>query len=340
MLITVFVIAVMPYAVAEESSEGATALARYETARSKQQTALAQGDSEAFAALDTEAANALSAAGAAFKRDYEASNDLQAALGYVKVLRIKGDHDLAAEFAGKVISRGLENAVLWREYGSCLLTMGKKHAQDAIDALYTSLEMDRTSPEAVVTFNELADYYIEMGMPEAASTVVAEALAIEPTDVRARLAKVVVDVYNGNIGEAGSLLTAVGKGAQPYDTVLRAHLRLALADFDTQRRSFPDTAENHYAYARLLYFAARLPQAIMACQRAARLAKTDTGIWNFLGAIQGQLGDYAGAQRSYEASLKANPEQPDVRQTIEKLKEAQQPAAQQAVPGAGKGPLR
>jgi tetratricopeptide (TPR) repeat protein len=324
----------------DTSESGQAALQRYEEAKAKQQEALAKGDSKAFETLKIEVSGAMVVAEGAFKRQYDSAKGLDNTLGYMKVLRLKGDHDLASEIAAETLDDGIESAILWREYGACLLTMGPKQRQKGIDALYKSLEQDKASQEAVPTWNELGAYYLRSVMPVPAATAYAAALAIDNSDVRAQLGQLVVDVYNGEIAQAGTRLAAVGREAQPYDTALRAQLRLALKDFDIHRRSFSDTAENHYAYARLLYSAARLPEAIMAAQRAARLARTDIGIWNFLAAIQMQMGDYPGAQKSYEASLRANANQPNIQQAAEKLKEAQQNAAQQAVPGAGKGPLR
>ncbi len=319
---------------------GDDALQRYEAALGKGQEAMAKNDAAAIESLGIEAESALAEALEAYRDHYDATGDAGSAQRYIRVLRLKGDHDLAAEIAAETLDSGADSALLWREYGSALLTMGKKKQQEGIDALYESLKRDKTSPEAVKTYNELGFFYLNNAMPVAAASAFDAVLAMDSTDTQGQLGRLVVDVYNGDIGQAGDRLSAVGRDAQPYDVILRAQLRLALRDFDIHRRSFSDTVENHYAYARLLYSAARLPQAIMAGKRAARLAKTDIKLWNFLGAIQSQIGDYPGAQRSYEASLKANPDQPDVRGTVEKLKEAQQPAAQEAAPGAGKGPLR
>src|SRR5690606_19543738 len=105
--------------------------------------------------------------------------------------------------------------------------------------------------------------------------------------------------------------------------------------------------------ARLLYLAGRIPEAILAARRAADLAGDRVEIWNFLGAIQSQMGDLNGAIEAYEASLRVQPDQANIQQGLEQLKQArqqqqsQQPAPQpQSAPSQpeqpvqGRGPLR
>ncbi len=343
LLPTLLLLAALSPAMAQPAVSGGEALKRYEAAIAQQQEALANRDSATYAQQERNAADALSDAALAFETQYADTPDVANAMGYITAVRLRGDHDLAAAFAKKALDDGLDHAALWRERGTGLLNMGTKYEEEGINALYNALERDDQSAEAVTTWNELGSYYIDSGMPRAAHQAFEAALAIESGNVRAQLGQLVVDVFRGNIPEAGTRLSALGKEAQPYDILLRRQLRLALVDFDEHRRSFSDTAENHDAYARLLYAAARLPQAVLAAQRAARLAPDDTAKWNFLAAIQLQMGDYPGARSSYESSLKANPDQPNIQQTLEQLKQAQEQAAQQqAAPatGAGKGPLR
>ncbi len=333
-------LAAVPGAWADPGSPGAEAFKHFQDTVAKQTAAMAQQDMTAYETLDIEATSALRKAESAYADAFRSTGDEDSALGYIAVLREKGDDDLGAEVARQALDQGLDSAALWRSYGSCLLVSGAADRQAGIDALYTSLDRDKESPGAVATWNELGSYYLDTGMAEAASKAFTEALALDATDTRARLGALVVAVYDGDVAKAGTILSEVGRAAQPYDTQLRAQLRIALDDFDGYRKSFSDTAENHYAYARLLYSAARLPQAILAVSRATTLAPNDTAIWNFLGALQLQLGDYPSAQKSYESSLRANSEQSDIQQTVEKLKEAQQEAAQKATTGGGKGPLR
>lgn len=327
------------------AADGREALQRYREAAQQQQAAVGRQDAEAAQSHQVEATAALTEAMADFKAQYESSGNLEDALGYIETLRIHGDHDLAGKFAGRVIEAGEHNAAIYRVYGECLLATGPKTAQGGIDALYTALELDGTSSEALAAWNALGDYYLNHRMPEAATTAFNGALAIDENDVRAQLGLLVVDVFNGEIAAAGERLGAVGSKAQPYDTTLRQQLRIALADFDTHRRTFSDTAENHFAFARLMYSAARFPEAVQALLRAVTLAPQNTAMLNFLGSFQAQMGDYAGALKSFESSLQADSNQPVVRQSLESLRKSMgesgtpQPG-QPMAPPQGQGPLR
>jgi tetratricopeptide (TPR) repeat protein len=337
-----------------QSETGAEAMARYDANVTKRQELLAkQGEAQAtgngdlfrsltgeIKTLRQETRDSLVDAQGAFQAEFAESKSLDVAMEHIRATRLLGDHDLAGEIAQSLIDDGAERADLWREYGSCLLTMGVKKEQQGVDALYKSLALDKMSADALATWNELSTYYLKNSMPQAATTTVAAALAINPADVRARLAQVVLHVFDGNIAEAGKGLVEVGRDAQPYDFVLRSQLRIALADFDTHRRIFSDNPENHFAYAKVLYYAGRSPQAILVGNRAASLAKNNTEMWNFLGQVQGQSGDFPGAQRSYENSLKADSTQSNIQQAVEQLKKLQEQQAKQAAPLSGQGPLR
>jgi tetratricopeptide (TPR) repeat protein len=181
-------------------------------------------------------------------------------------------------------------------------------------------------------------------MPEPAAKAFASALAANPNHVPAQLGEVATRIYSGDIAGAGAIVDKVGRAAQPYDVLLRSMVRAALFDFELTRREFDDTTENHYAFSRLMYSAGRFAEAVLAAKRAGRLSPERVDILNFQSAIQIQLGDYAGAIQTCEASLRAKADQPQIQQTLEKLKQAAQEAAQQkqqaTQTGQGKGMLR
>ena len=320
----------------------------YQAAMEAQQAAAAGGDPAAFESKGEEAARLLRAAIDAYiAAGAPASNDPALLREYTAALRARGDHDLAAEALRAAIDRGVEDAAIWRILGESLLEVAPSRYQEGIDALYHSLDLDKGSADAAGTWFALGEYYLGNQMPGEAAKAFAEALALNPEHVPAQLGDAAAKVYAGEIAAAGDIIEAVGRNAQPYDALFRAMIRGALHDFDGAGRVFEDTAVNHYAYARLLYVAARLPEALLAAHRAASLAGDRSEIWNFLGAIQIQSGDYAGARAAYETSLKVNPDQPQVVSTLEQLKKAQQEAAQQqqqapaqAPPAQGQAPLR
>ena len=60
----------------------------------------------------------------------------------------------------------------------------------------------------------------------------------------------------------------------------------------------------------------RLPEAIMAIERAVVLAPKEYQAWNFLAAMQMQLGNLSKVREAYEHSLQAHSDQPQVRAAL------------------------
>lgn len=340
--IAAFVLLIVPLASAAVD-EGRELFSQYGAALEKQEAAAAQGDMESYNRLAEEANAALAKSRAAFEgANAPASNDAAVLRDYAEVLRKMGDDDRCAEAVHAALERGVEDAALWRIYGESLLAIGPTHFQDGVDALRHALSLDDSSADAAPAWFALGKYYVDNLMPAEAGKAFAAALKIDAGYVPARLGAAAVNVYDGDVAAAGDIIEAVGRGAQPYDVMFRALIRAALQDFDKNRRVFADTVENHYAYARLLYIASRLPEAISAAKRAAVLAGDRVDCWNFLGAIQLQAGDYPGGLVSYQSSLKVKPDQPELQQTVEQLQQAVAEAAkqQQQAPASGQAPLR
>jgi tetratricopeptide (TPR) repeat protein len=320
-------------------------LASYKAVIAEMEEARNRQDGAAYENLGKKSLEHLADAGKAFEASNAAgSDDPEVVYSYAEVMKLAGNDDLGAEMVEQALARGVESPGLWRIYGEMCLASGPARRQDGVDALRKSTELDGTTPASAEAWFALGRFYLENEMPEAASKVFASALAADPAHVPSRLGDAAVKIYGGDIAGAGAIIEEVGKAAQPYDVLLRTMVRAALLDFDRARRSFADTVENHYAYARLTYIAARFPEAVLAAKRAGAMAKDRTDILNFLGAIQIQSGDIPGAIEAYEASLRAQPDQAHIQQTLEQMKKAQQESAQSQQPspqvGQGVGPLR
>jgi len=322
--------------------DAAASLKAYRDTLVQLQEAVARQDGEAYNTLGTKSVELLSAA----RQSYEAggaadSPDAEVIFNYAEVIRFGGDDDLGAEMVKKALDRGVESAALWRIYGEMSLAIGKPGYARGVEALQKSIALDAASPGVADAWFALGRHYLQREMPEAAGKAFAAGVAANPEHVPSKLGEVATKVCAGDIAGAGAALEQVGRAAQPHDLQLRFLVRTALADFDRSRQTFTDTADNHYAYARLLYAAARFPEAALAARRAAGLAKNRADIYNLAGAIQMQMGDLPGAIQSYEASLQINGEQAPIRQQVEALKEAQKAEeARQAPIGSGQGPLR
>lgn len=342
----VVILAILGLALGAHASieDGQKQMAAYRQVLTEMDGALAQQDASNYEALGKKSVVLLEEARQAFEAGKAGeSSDPAVVFAYVEAIKLAGDDDLGAEIAGNALQRGVESAALWRIYGEMCLATGPSHYKRGVEALQKSAELDGTSPESADTWFDLGRYYLDRGLPDPAAKAFASALAANSAHVPALLGNAAAKIYGGDIAAAGEIIEQVGRAAQPYDVMMRTMVRAALFDFEVARRDFTDTAENHYAYARLMYIAARFPEAIQAAKRAGHLAPDRIDILNFEGAIQIQAGDYAGALAAYEASLRAKADQPQVQQTVEQLRQAQQEAAKQQAspaPTQGQGPLR
>ena len=237
-----------------------------------------------------------------------------------------GDHDLAAKAYKRLLDDQQDNPRLWSKLGAALAKVGQSSRPKAVTALRKSLDLDPTSPDAANTWYILGDLYHRANRYEFAAEAYTEALNIAPQHLLAHIGAAALKTRDGKITEASQEIDALGPAAQQHDPLTRVLLRKALDDFDHFRHTFPDTAENHRAYARLLYRASRPTDAIFAARRVTKLDPQDDKTWLFLGQVYSQLGDYPQAIEAYEKSLAANPNQPQLQNALRQYK---QQAAQQ-----------
>jgi Flp pilus assembly protein TadD len=321
-LLALCLLAVMVPAQGSDFEEAYELSRRLETAQSAWHDALKSGDPAAIERQEaklretaTVTRNAYEAAGA------NASEDPVVLHRYAAALRSLGDHDLAAGVLTRAVRLAPEEAALWMHLGADLAESGPGVREEAFQALHKSLELEAKSPTAAQAHFLLGDLYYREGLFDFAREHQESALRLEPDHVRARIALAALRISAGEVLEGSRDLDALGRRAQPYDAETRVLLREALTDFDAARRVFPDTPEHHAAYARALYRAARFPDAILAARRAATLNPEDFDTWNFIAAVQGQLGNLPQARDAYTKSLEANPDQPQVRAILEEMKE-------------------
>ncbi len=242
------------------------------------------------------------------------------------VLESLGYHDLAAEHLDKAVLHQQENAELWLRLGQNRNAMGPAGHDQAFTAL---MKADALRPDENPVHTkalqpsidyELARLYYEKGLYSFARERVEAALTLDDSHLASHVLLSALDARDGRILEASNRLEVLGRALQPLDAQTRILLRESLAHFDQARGAFPDTAEHHFAYSRLLYRAARIHEAVLALQRCTVLRPDDIETWNFLAAIHLQLGNYPAARYAYEQSLAINADQPSIQSSYESLK--------------------
>jgi len=238
---------------------------------------------------------------------------------YADVARLLGYDDLAGEAMEVVVAREPDNARAWGVLGASKIACGPKQEPRGLEALLKSLALDGASEGSVVVRVALGKLYYGQGLYDFAREQLAQAVATVPGDAEAVIRLAALQVRAGEIREASDALTALGLAAQPHDALARVLLRECLDTFERDGGIFEDTAENHIAFAKLLYRAARIPEALLAVSRAVALNPGDTESLNFAGSMYTQMGNADGARQAYEKSLAVNPEQPVIQEMLKQL---------------------
>ena len=244
---------------------------------------------------------------------------------YLDTVIALGYYDLAAHYYEKKLADTPEDKTLLRELGDAWMKVGPYGYEKSFEALKRALSLE---PENISTLASLAELCHKTGLYNEAEGYYDQTLQLDPNNVPARLGKAVFQVRSGDIAGASRIFDEVGVEAQPYDVTTRLMLRKALFVFEHNGGWFDDTAKNHADYARLLYRAGRISDAVLAARRAVTINADDYATWNFIAAMQLQIGNLEFAEKAYGQSLDANPDQPDIakqrRQLINEITSRQQ----------------
>ena len=239
---------------------------------------------------------------------------------YLKTVLALGYYDLAAAHYEKMLAATPDDPDTAIALAEAWIKTGPYGVDKAFDVLKKAVSNDGEGVEARMV---LANLYHREGLYARAATLYDEILSLDSQHVRARLGKAVLQVRAGAITDASSIFNAIGADALAYDVETRLMLRKALDTFEHRGGWISDTAENHAAYAKLLYRAGRITDAVLAARRAVTITPGDFETWNFIAAMQLQVGNLQQAEQAYAKSLEANGDQPEIatqrRQIIDEL---------------------
>jgi tetratricopeptide (TPR) repeat protein len=300
-----------------------------------QQLAQAQstGDAAAAAKADKASADALRAARENFRKaGVERSRDPKLLMEYADVLSRLDDTDLLLQTLRRVVSLEPGNAIARIGYARALARSGPEHATEAAEAYRQVLSLKLGPKFEASAYDGLAQLYLDDGLYKLARESSQEAIKRNPESVGAKVSLAALDVREGNMQAAAKTLNSLGNTNLPPDAAER--ISKALSDFVASRRTFPDTAENHVAYAEVLIRGNRAPDSLMPLQRAVELAPDNYVTWNMLGSIRQGMGDLAGARASFERSLQIKSDQPRTQQSIQEIDRAMSQAPAAPKPGA------
>ncbi len=232
---------------------------------------------------------------------------------YLDLLKSVGYYDLLAECLEERLTCNYHGAAdrpeTWRALGEAWMLSGPQGRPRAHEAFQHALNMKEDDTE---TRSLLGQLLHREGLYAQADAAYQRTLELDPGNIRARLGRAALLVREGKITEASGIMESAGNAMLPYDVIARLMLRKALYDFENRRGWFEDTGENHSAYARLLYQAGRVTDALLSARRAVDLVPEDYKVWNFIAAMYIQLGTLESGRQAYDKSLEINPNQPQI----------------------------
>ena len=310
---------------AQEAVPGAREkLALFYTAQKALADAYANDDPEAVGRHRAESESYLWEARELFDQADAGSSEQPDVLSdYAQVLNLSREFDLAAVVLKKAVKLKPGDAALWQTLGRSLARLGHPRAREAKRALRKSLALNPTSAIAVNGLRELGKLYHREGLYDFARESYTKALALAPEDEGVQFALATLDVRDGHLRRAADRLEALGGVFALEKDALDESLR----DFEAARRWFPDTAEDHVAYAKLLVQANRLRESLLPLERAVRLDPKGYITWNLLGSVSRGLGDLDRAREAFTRSLELNADQPRTKKALDELEESEESSA-------------
>ena len=291
---------------------GRAALTKYQELLPKMGEMQKQGQQQSYAKAEADARQYLLDAQAAYEAagiQEQAEQALQ--LELVQVHEALGNFDLAAEVLEAALEQHGESVALYQRLAENTGKMGEAGQERSHAALRKAVTLEGDVPSGI-TQSLLGNFYWDRKLYDLAEEAFQLAVSTDPTHVPGQLGKAAIQTRNGQMVEASTILDELGSKAAPYDIETRVMLRQALQDYERYTKTLEDTEAFHQAYGRLLYRAARLPDAILALRRATVLAPDNADLYNFLAQIFMQLGNKEGALESLKKSLAINPQQPAV----------------------------
>ncbi len=256
----------------------------------------------------------LTAAGAPFNVSAELYEE------YLGLIQNLDYQDLWADLLEKKLNEPGNQEALdvknWLALGEAHFKTGMHGTLKAAEAFQHALTLNPGHADALARLGQL---HHREGQYDLAESKYRKALESDPENALALIGTAVLQIRKGDILNTSRTLDQLGVKAQPYDVETRLMLRQALTAFEHHGGWFDDTAENHNAYARLLYRSGRLTDAILAARRAVTLEPARSDIWNFIASMQLQIGNLEQAKQAYDQSLETNPDQPAIADTRRQL---------------------
>lgn len=232
------------------------------------------------------------------------------------------DYDLTAKAYRRAAEFSPDTAMYWLAAGINFVRVGAGMADEALESLDMCIKLATASGDEAMLAKargEMGHLHRMLGLYELSREDYALALGIDSALPRVQMGLAALDFREGKVRGAASRIDALGSLESEDAAYLESVLHFGYTGFRKTRGWFPDTAQNHLAYARLLTRMQRYPDALYAVQRASELDDRDIVTMNLLGSLARLTGDTARATRAFERSLLVDPNQPRTREVLKEL---------------------
>lgn len=250
------------------------------------------------------------------------SEDAGALRDYAGAQVAAGATDLAARALARATKFAPRDAGLWFEYGAAASELGPTYFLEAKNAYQTAIEEASEAPLRASAQASAGLLFFDNGYYPIARSYFKSAANENPENPLAQVGVAAMDVRDGALIKADATLNTIGSVNPALNAKVAEMLDTAIQGFWEARIDFPDTVENHLAYARILVRANYPASAAGPLKRVVHLDGENTTALNMLGGLLLQLGDRNGARAAAVRSLEINDDQPRTKQLLQAIDNA------------------
>lgn len=288
----------------------------FESRSAELQQAQQQGDAERAQRLQGEMEELLGQARSLFERGQAlARGDAEALRDYARTLENLGQFDLAVAALEKVVDEQPEDAVLLVALGKAHRRTGEAGYEPSIGVFRRAIQLAPAAQSAVEAWTGLGDVYRELRLYALSREAYEAAVDLNARDAGALFGLAALDIRDGHMVAASRTMEQLGG----VPTQALSVLQDSLDDF--VRAGFQDrwTAEEHLAYARLLFFTGSADRAVSPVEEALALAPEDADAWRLAGDIYQTTELRRKAIEAYGKSLELDADQPALQQLMNQI---------------------
>jgi tetratricopeptide (TPR) repeat protein len=165
----------------------------------------------------------------------------------------------------------------------------------------------------------LGGYQFRKGHFDVAEAEFLKGLEKDAASAESRIGLLGIRIRQGRMVEAADLVEKLGQIPGRLNAAFMKAVEDGLDGFNRNRVVFADTADNHFAYAKVLVRAGRMKETLAATEHTTRLAPDNHAAWNLVASIYRQMGRFDKSRDAYNKSLAILPDQPRTREALDSL---------------------